>query len=87
MANGENKDRGQGVQPPVEYRIRRDDAAAWRNVFLVLGACVGLLGFFFTFLNGINEAFDRKLQNERNERINQDNKIEIRLDRCCGRKP
>lgn len=79
---GENSDRGQDVRDIKSYRVRRDDATAFRTAFLVLGGLVSLLGFFWVVTNGISENLRVEIRNERVDRINAIN--ELRSD--CRRR-
>jgi cell division protein FtsX len=59
------------------------------SIFKTIGAAVGILGAILGIV-GLNNAYreyvDRLITNERNERINQDNRFEQRLYDCCRRR-
>lgn len=80
--DGQSSDRKERLPSVPEGYVRR------QTIFTTIGAAVGILGSVLGLL-GLNNAYrdyvDRLITNERNERINADNKIEIRVDGCCRR--
>ena len=65
------------------YYLRASSPLNLATALLLLGSFISVLTLVWVITNGIQEASRISIQNERNERINQDNKIEQRLDGCC----
>lgn len=83
MSEENTSNRSQELPGPPDGYVRRE------TIFKTIGAAVGILGAMFgliRFFDAYREYVDSKVRDERNERINQDNKIENRLDGCCGRR-
>ena len=66
---------------------RAPDGYIRRSTLLqTVGACVGLFGAIvggYGFIDRMRDAILAELRNERIERINEDSRINERIDSCC----
>ena len=83
QVSGDVEDRAPEFQRTPDGYIRRS------TLLQTVGACVGVLGAMlglYRLIDGINESFLQHLQNERNERINADNRLDNKIDQWCRRR-
>ena len=82
MAHGEkdSTDRDNELPRAPDGYIRRS------TLLQAVGACVGLFGAViggYGFIDRMRDAILAELHNERIERINEDSRINERIDSCC----
>ena len=75
-----------GVSSQPVYHLRSATPLNLGTAIALLVCIIGILTFVLQLNNRVQDVIDIKLQNERNERINQLNKVEQRLDKCCARR-
>lgn len=84
MENEEDsQNRSQELRSAHDGYIRRSD------LLKTLGAVVGVLGTLFGaygIIDRITESIRLEIRNERTERINADNQLQLRQYECCARR-
>lgn len=86
MDEGFGEDREERLPSKPAFYVRSNAPFTMASALLLLGSLISLLSFVWVVTNGIQENVRTEIRNETSQRINQDNKIEGRLDTCCSRK-
>jgi hypothetical protein len=91
--DGDHTNRGEEHPHEAVYRERVSDGLAWRTTFLILGGAIGLLTFFWSVLNGIQESSRAEIRNVEARCLNANTATVSRLQNtedwireCCGRR-
>ena len=79
--NLENRDEGLPSKPA--FYIRSSAPLNMASALLLLGSFIAVLTIVWTITNAIQQNLRTEVRNERNERINQFNRLDRRVNECC----